>query len=248
MNTTFTAAIISGCLLAAVLVGMRLRRFLPEHHLNAETKDVVKLAMGLVATMSALLLGLLVSSAKGSYDTARTEVIQMAAKVTMLDRVLGLYGPDAAALRVQFHTALGAAIGQIWVQDSGPAAPDVHEGDALFAAIQSLEPRDDTQRALKAQASSLGVELAQLRTLLHAQSVASISRPLLIVVVLWLVIIFLSFGVLAPPNATAGTALVVSALAVTGAIFLILEMDRPFTGLIQISNEPLRNALKQVAP
>jgi hypothetical protein len=196
--------------------------------------------------MSALLLGLLVSSAKGSYDTARTEVIQMGAKVTMLDRVLRIYGPDAAPLRAQFHTTLRDAIGQIWAQDDAPPALNVHEGDALFAAIQNLSVRDEVQHALKVQASSLGVELAQLRTLLHAQSVASISRPLLIVVVLWLVIIFLSFGVLAPPNATAGTALVVSALAVTGAIFLILEMDRPFTGLIQIPDAPLRNALKQI--
>jgi hypothetical protein len=248
MNTILTAAIVSACLLAAVLLGMRIRRCLPDHHLNADTKDTVKLAMGLVATMSALLLGLLVSSAKGSYDTVRTEVIQMAAKITLLDRVLSLYGPDAGPLRSQFHAALDGAIRQMWSRDVGTAGPNVHAGDALYAAIQSLSPRDDTQRALKTQASSLAVELAQLRTLLHAQSVASISRPLLVIVVLWLVIIFFSFSVLAPPNATAGVALVVSALAVAGAIFLIIEMDRPFTGLIQISSEPMQNALKQLTP
>jgi hypothetical protein len=85
VNTTLTAAIVSACLFAAVLLGRRIRRFLPDHHLNAETKDAVKLAMGLVATMSALLLGLLVSSAKGSYDTVRSEVIQMGAKIAFLD-------------------------------------------------------------------------------------------------------------------------------------------------------------------
>ncbi|HYW71211.1 MAG TPA: hypothetical protein VE961_09260, partial [Pyrinomonadaceae bacterium] len=80
MNPAFIAAIISGCLLAAVFLGMRIRALLPEHHLSADTKDTVKLAMGLVATMAALLLGLLVSAAKGTYDAERGQVIQMAAK------------------------------------------------------------------------------------------------------------------------------------------------------------------------
>ncbi len=243
MNPALTALVISGCLMIAVILGMRLRGRLPEHHLNADTRDVVKLAMGLVGTMSALLLGLLVSSAKGSYDTVRGEVIQLAAKVSFLDRVLTLYGPEAAPLRIQFHAAVDAAIRQMWSPDAAAAAPRSDRGDELYLAIQNLPVREETQRALKAQASVLTVDLAQLRTLLHAQSLASISRPLLVVVVLWLVIIFFSFSLLAPPNATAGSALMVSAVAVAGAFFLILEMDRPFTGAIRISDQPLRQAL-----
>ena len=88
MNTTLTALIVFGCLVGAVLLGRTLRRLLPEEHLTADSRDTIKLAMGLVATMAALVLGLLVSSAKGSYDTERSEVIQMAAKVAFLDRVL----------------------------------------------------------------------------------------------------------------------------------------------------------------
>ena len=118
--------------------------------------------------------------------------------------------------------------------------------DAFYAAVQKLSPRDDTQRNLQSHAASLGVEIAQLRTLVRTQSLPSISTPLLIVVVLWLVIIFFSFSLLAPSNPTATLALVVSALSVAAAIFLMLEMDRPFTGLIQISNEPMVNALNGV--
>ena len=92
MNTTLTALIVFGCLVGAVLIGITIRGLLPEAHLSSETKDAVKVAMGLVATMSALVLGLLVSSAKSSYDIQRTEVIQMAAKVAFLDRVLIAYG------------------------------------------------------------------------------------------------------------------------------------------------------------
>jgi hypothetical protein len=248
MDTTFTAAVISAFLFGAVGVGMWIRRRLPEHHLNPDSKDTVKLAMGLVATMAALLLGLLVSSAKGTYDAERAQVIQMAAKVAFLDRVLATYGPEAADARRLFIEAIDVAVRQIWPEEKGgkaALAPNIHAGTAVFAAIQELSPRDDAQRTLKAQAIALAIEIAQLRSLLVAQSVPSISKPLLVVVVCWLVAIFVSFSLLAPSNATAATALLVSAFSVAGAIFLILELDRPFGGLIQISNEPLRNALIQ---
>ena len=246
MNTPLTAATITTCLLAAVWLGRRIRRLLPEHHLSADTKDTVKLSMGLVATMSALVLGLLVSSAKSSYDTTRGEVIQMAAKIAFLDRVLEVYGPDAAELRTKFHAAVEQVVRQMWSGEAGGLAnlsSHTSAGNALYAAIQSLSPKDDAQRALKAQAASNAVELAQLRTLLVAQSVPSISKPMLVVVVAWLVVIFASFSLVAPPNATAALSLAVAALSVSAALFLILELDRPFGGLIQISSEPMRNAL-----
>jgi len=249
MNTTLVAVAIPACLVLAVFLGMLLRRLLPEQHLNAETKDTVKLAMGLVATMSALLLGLLVSSTKGAYDATRTQVIQMAAKVAFLDRVLSLYGPEAADARAEFRSAVENAVRRVWPEQKGVAAqltPSVHAADAFYNAIQNLSPRDDTQRALKIQASNLALELAQLRMLLMAQSVSSISMPLLIVVVCWLVLIFFSFSLLAPGNATAALALLVSAFSVAGAIFLILELDRPFGGLIRISSEPVVAALNQL--
>jgi hypothetical protein len=248
MNSNLTAALVAACLFAAVWIGMRIRRFLPEHHLSADTKDTVKLAMGLVATMSALLLGLLVSSAKSSYDATRGEIIQMAAKVAFLDRVLAAYGPDAATARDRYRATVQEMVGQLWPEKGSTArlAPDVPLGNAVYAAIQSLSPENDTQRAAKSQAASLAIELGQLRTLLCAQMVPSISKSLLVVVVAWLVVIFLGFSLVAPPNATAALSLLVAALSVSGAIFLILELDHPFGGLIQISSTPLVNALNQV--
>jgi len=250
MNTMVFSILVTASLLAAVLVGQRIRRFIPEHHLNADTRDTVKLAMGLVATMSALLLGLLVSSAKGSFDTTRSEVIQMAAKITFLDRVLIIYGPEATPVRAGFRETVDGAVRRMWPEDHNlPAqlAPNIQAGDAVYFALQGLSPQNDTQRAAKAQAASLATELAQLRTLLLAQSASSISKPLLIVVVCWLVVIFFSFSVLAPPNTTASLALLVAAISVAGAIFLILELDQPFGGLIRISSEPMLNALNQLA-
>ncbi len=250
MNATLAALIVFGCLVGAVLLGRTLRRLLPEDHLTADSRDTIKLAMGLVATMTALVLGLLVSSAKGAYDTERSEVIQMAAKVTFLGRVLAAYGPEAAGIRAQLRETMEEGIRQMWpgeMRRPARLAPNTQAANAAYGAIQALSPHNDMQAALKAQAASLAVDVAQIRSLLVAQSVPSISKPMLIILVLWLVIIFLGFSVLAPPNATTILALTVSALAVSGAIFLILELDEPFGGLIGISTEPMLNALHELA-
>ena len=250
MITTLTALIVFGCLVGAVLLGRLIRRLLPQEHLSADSRDVIKLAIGLVATMSALVLGLLVSSAKGSYDTERSEVIQMAAKVAFLDRLLAIYGPEAAEARVRFHDAVKQAVQQIWPEEARqPAqlAPNTQAGNVVYGVVQDLSPHDDAQRKLKEQAISVGIDIGQLRSLLAAQSVPSISTPMLIVLVLWLAIIFMGFSTLAPPNITAIFALIVSAIAVSGAIFLILELDQPFGGIIRISSEPMVNALSQIA-
>jgi len=237
-------------LVGAAFLGRRVRRYLPEDHLSAESKDAVKLAMGLVATMTALVLGLLVSSAKGTYDTARSDVIQMAAKVAFLDRVLALYGPEAAEGRVELRAVVADAARRIWSTDPGRAAqlaPNQQAGDALYIAIQRLSPNDDAQRTLKGQVTTLMVDLAQLRSLLVAQSIPSISKPMLIILVSCLVVIFFGFSLLAPPNATTTLALVASAFSVAGAIFLILELDHPFGGLIRIPSEPMINVLSHLA-
>jgi hypothetical protein len=246
MNSSLVTAVILVFLTLATWLGMRLQRSLPEQHFSADTKDTVKLAMGLVATMAALLLSLLVSSAKDSYDTVRDEMIQMAAKLSFIDRVLHLYGPEAEPLRKGFHSELKTSIPAIWSHAHGDAKTNTHQGDSLYLTLQQLTPANDLQRGLKDQAVDLAMELGQLRTLLRAQAVSSISIPLLTVLVCWLVIIFFSFSIFAPPNRTATLALVVSAVSVAGAMFLILEMDRPFTGLIQIPQEPMVNAMNQM--
>ncbi len=251
MSNALSTMVLFGALVAVVLLGRSARRYLPDHHLSADSKDAVKLAMGLVATMTALLLGLLVSSAKGTYDTQRTEVIQMAAKVTFLGRVLAAYGPEAAEARAQFRAAVEEGVRRMWPDEAHARpqlTPNASAGEAVYAAIQQLAPRDEMQRGLKAQAATLAVDLGQLRMLLLAQMVPSIPRPLLLSVVCWLLIIFLGFSLLAPPNATTTLALVAAAVSVAGAVFLIMELDQPLGGLIRISSEPMLNALAQLKP
>jgi hypothetical protein len=250
MHTALTALIVFGCLIAAVLAGRAIRRLLPDEHVTSDSRDAIKLAMGLVATMSALVLGLLVSSAKGSYDTERSEVIQMASKIAFLARIVDAYGPEAVDVRTQLRDTVQEGLGQMWpghMRRPASFAPNTQAGNALYGTIQSLTPHNDTQVALKSQATSLAIDLAQTRSLLAAQSVPSISRAMLVILVSWLVVIFLGFSVLAPPNTTAILALTVSALAVSGAIFLILELDEPFGGVIGIPRQPMLNALSQLS-
>jgi hypothetical protein len=246
MNIILVAAVLFAFLVGAALLGRCVHRYLPEDHLSADSRDSVKLAMGLLATMTALVLGLLVSSAKDGYDTKRSVVIQMAAKVAFLDRVLALYGPETAEARGDLRAAVADSVRRIWPTDKGGSpkfAPNQEMGDTLFVSIQRLSPKDDSQRVLKAQVATLMVDLGQLRSLLIAQSIPSISIPMLIILVSWLVVIFFGFSLIAPPNATTMLALVASAFSVACAIFLILELDHPFGGLIHIPSEPLMNLL-----
>lgn len=229
-------------LIIAIAAGRRLHAFLPDNHLNADSRDAIKVAVGLVVTMTALLLGLLISSAKNNFDVQRNQVIQMAAKVAFLDRLLELYGSDGANARTTLHTAVEDALHRIWPDDAATRAelaPNRSAGDALYLALQQLQPQDDAQRALKQQAVALALDLAQLRMLLQAQSVPAVSRTLLLAVVSWLVVIFACFSMLAPPNGTTAMALVAAACCVSVAVFMILELDQPFDGLLRISSAPI---------
>jgi hypothetical protein len=250
MIITTIALILFVILVGVTLIGGRLRRLLPPEQLSAESKEVMKLALGLVATMTAILLGLLISSAKGAFDTTRTEVMQMAAKTALLDRVLKLYGPETMDARHALRDAVADGVQRAWsAEQSGSARLDPNQqiGDAVYAAISRLAPRDEAQRALKTQAATLMVQLAEVRALVQAQAVSSVSKPLLIALVIWLVVIFFGFSLLAPANATSTLALVAGAFSVACAVLIILELDFPFAGIIRIPSDPMTNTLSHLA-
>ena len=190
------------------------------------------------------------SAAKSSFDAHNNELTQMAANIIVLDRTLTHYGPETREIRGVLRQAVIRTIGQIWPKDSeaggglGPGGLGTQTGgEVIYDKIQELGPRTEAQRAIQSQAESLMINLAQTRWLLFAQSARAISTPFLIVVVFWLSMLFVSFGLFAPLNATAIATLLVIAISSAGAFFLILELDRPFSGLIHISSAPLYNAL-----
>ena len=241
MSSITISLIVLACVFGGALFGFLLHAVLPQHHLTSDTKDIVKLGMGLVGTMAALVLGLLVASAKGNYDAQSAELTQMSANVALLDRVLARYGPEAKEMRAFLRAAVIRALDQIWPKPGTTQLPPTAAGGEVFyEKIQGLSPENDVQRSLQSQATSIAVDIGKTRWLMYEQATSSVSLPLLVVLVLWLSVIFVSFGLFAPFNAIAVSSLFVSAVAVSGAIFLILEMYSPYTGLIQISDAPLR--------
>ena len=246
MRPITISLIMFACVFGGALLGILLHASLPQHHLAADSKDIVKLGMGLVGTMSALVLGLLVASAKGSYDAQSAELTQMSANIALLDRVLALYGPETKETRDLLRGAVSRMLDQMWSKDGTSAssqAPTSAGGEILYEKIQGLAPKNDSQRSLQGQALNIAMDIGKTRWLMYEQAITSVSMPLLIVLVLWLTVIFVSFGLFAPFNATVVSSLLVSALSVSGAIFLILEMYGPYSGLIQISSAPLRAAI-----
>ena len=253
MSPIAIAAMIFGVLALASLLGFGLRRWLPEQHVGDSTKDVVRLVMGLIATMAALVLGLLIASAKTSYDAQRGALVQLATQIVQLDRLLAVYGPEALPARAQFHAAVERAVDHISPSErnklpSLEVPTNANLPVEVYTSISNLEAQNDGQRFAKAHALELAADLSHTRVLMYTESGSSIPLPFLLVLVFWLVILFVSFGLFAPANPTATTVLFVGALSVAGAIFLILELDQPFAGVMHLSSLPLRGALAQIGP
>jgi hypothetical protein len=251
MTSLTVSAIVFGCVLAGVLLGMIFRAMLSEKQLTAESKDLVKLGMGLIGTMTALVLGLLIASAKGSYDTQRNGLAQMSGNIIFLDRTLARYGPETTDAREMLHASVVDLLERTW-PDENPQAVQTEKGgtegryEGLYVKIEALTPKNETQRTLQSQALKTAADIGQLRWLLFAQKGGSIPTPFLVVMVGWLALILGSFGLFAPRNGVAYLALLLCVLAVSSAVFLILELDQPFDGMIRISSAPLRIAREQL--
>lgn len=240
--------IVFACVFGSSLVGLLLHRLVPVDHLSSESKDVVKLALGLIGTMAALVLGLLTASAKSSFDTIDNEVKQGAAQIVSLDRTLAQYGPETAEIRDALRRVVAFRLNLTWPEDSARAVQvetpqTTMSVETLQASLRALAPQTDGQRWLQSRAIAISSDLGASRWLIFIQAGSALPLPLLVVLVVWLVVLFGSFGLLAPRNATVVAALAACALSVSGSIFLILEMSQPLTGIIKVSSAPLHYAL-----
>jgi hypothetical protein len=248
MSPLAIASIAFVCIFGGGVLGLLLRNLLPEHHLSEDSLGVVKLGAGLIATLSALVLGLLIASAKGSYDRVNNEFNQVAVDVITLDRALANYGPETKDVRQLLRQAYTSAMELIFSADGkGAANLDTPQRLARWEQIQNklreLVPGNDLQRSYQSDALAQYKDLARARWLMIEQGDNSMPTPFLVVLVLWLTIIFAGFGLVTAKNSTVVTVLFLCALSVSGSIFLIEEMNRPLQGLMQISSAPMRNAL-----
>jgi hypothetical protein len=232
--------------LGGIWIGTLLRRTLPRHHLNEHAKDVVRLGVGLIAAIAALVLGLLIGAAKGSFDTQSTQIKQITADIILLDSILAQYGPEARPIRERMRWTVGPFADRIWrekeVATTGPFETNVLE-EQVYSEIQKLVPHNDVQRSLQSRAVQIGNDLAQVRFMLFVESENLIPMPFLAILAFWLMIVFASYSLFSPLNMTLFTCLSLFAFSAACAIFLILELGRPFTGIMMVSSAPLRNAL-----
>jgi hypothetical protein len=246
MNGFFLSGIIFLLILSGIFLGTLLRQNLPKHHLGEDAQNTVRLGVGLIATIAALVLGLLIAAAKGSFDTQNTQVKQITADLILLDNILAQYGPEARPIREQMRSSVGSFADRLW-REKQDAARGPFETNAaterVYLEIERLSPQNDLQRSLQSRAVQLSNDIAQTRLLLFVESDTLIPVPFLAILVFWLVIIFASFSLFSPLNATVFTCLSLFALSAACAIFLILQLSQPFTGLLMISSAPLRNAL-----
>jgi len=237
-----------------MLLGMFLRAVLPEHHLSDESKDIVKLGIGTIATLAAVVLGLLIASAKGTFDTMNSGLVQAGSKVILLDRVMARYGPETREARDLLRRNLASVIERTWPKEgtglTKAKAPDPQASlEALQDKLLQLSPQNDAQRWLQSEAVQLSGDIANVRWLLiEQQGHSSLPMPFFVMLASWLVIIFFSFGLFSPGNATVLAVLLLCALSAAGSLYLILELDRPYGGFIEISSAPLRNALLYLRP
>jgi hypothetical protein len=227
---------------------MLLRNKLPEDHLGSDAKDLLKLGAGLIGTIAALVLGLLIASAKTSFDTQVTQIKQLTADVILLDQLLAQYGPEAATVRNLLRGAVDAVADRIWHEHSSVSAmktpyEGTAAGEAFFMKLRQLPPQTDEQRSIKDRAIQVSTNIAHTRLLLFTQGDNPIPMPFLIVLIFWISIIFVNFSLFADPKPIVIAALAVFALSAAAAIFLVLELGQPFSGIMQISSIPLRSAL-----
>ena len=244
------------CVFGGVLMGMWLRSILPTHHLDTESRDTVKVGIGLIATMTALVLGLVTAAAKSSFDSGSAAVKQAAMNVLTVDRVLARYGPETGDIRKGMKELLGARVDEIWshglseINKINPrsATTGFATTEEVAEAIRGLKPRDDSQRTAQARASDLIEAVVQARWLAALGGKSSVPVPFLSIMVFWLTITFTSFGLFAPRNSTVLAVLFVCAVSVSSALFLVLELDGPFDGLIKVSPDPMLYALSHINP
>jgi hypothetical protein len=230
------------------LSAMALQPHLPDHHREQDTKTVVQLVMGLVATMTALLLSLLIASSHEIYDTQQNEVQQLSVNIILLDDTLGRYGPQTAPIRALLKrdvTLVAQAISPVEGIGSVTLAPPpggtTHLN--LLEQVEALTPTTPAQTYEKTSAIGLMTDIAKARLLIHEQSMRSIPKPLFVVMLVWLMLLFFGFGLFSRPNSTVFIATLFGALSVAAAVFLILDMNHPYSGLTRVSVAPIQNAL-----
>jgi len=245
------AAIAFAFVFGGSLAGFLLRKLVSEQHLNADTKDAMKMVIGLVSTMVALVLGLLIASAKSSFDARSGAVDRLSADLIQLDTTMARYGAEMRPLRDLVRQTMAASLERVSPDgDSKPLHIDNSDRGAGLQQVEhrlyTLAPQNDEQRQLRARALALVWEFQQTRLFVIERSESAIPMPFLVLLISWLTLIFFGFNLLTSRSIVVVLTMFAGALCVSSAIFIILELDSPYEGVMKISIAPLRKALAEI--
>ena len=248
MNAITIGMLVTGCVFGAGLAGVLLHPRLPKPHLTRETQDVVKLGIGMLSVLSSLVLGLLIATAKGSSDSTDRDVRSYAADIIVLAETLRDYGADATTPMDLLRRFTSQTLHDIWPEDGAtPALASTGKTlEHVRESIRALRPVDTGQSWLQDQALSLVTSLLRQRWQLIEHQGPNVRPVVLAILVSWVAVIFASFGLNAPRNATVVVAFLLCSMAIGGSVFLIMEMDNPFQGVLRIPRAPMANALAQM--
>ena len=206
--------------------------------MTKETQDAVKVGVGMVVILTALLLGLLIASVKGTFDTAGRDLKHFATRIVLIDRTLRAYGSQGDAARTLIRQYVAQALAGTWPSDNEPEVVDDPRAEQLIYqlhnAVLSLAPESSQQRALSDEMKGEVRRLIELRWTLIEEGTTSLT------------LVFASFGYNAPRNPLVVITFAPCAASIGAALFLIVQMDRPFEGLIKVSAAPLQNALAHI--
>lgn len=250
MTPVAVTAVVTTVVLAGAALGAWARTRLPPHHLDEATRDVVKVGVGFLSTLAALVLGLIVASAKTAFDTRADEVHSASAKVALLAGDLRDLGPAGGVALEELREGVTERLDALWGREGARSVSPgrwPHTIETIRGTLRAIVPADDAQREARTKALRRLDELGQIRSVAAVYAGSAVTVPLLVLLVAWMFVIAAAINVFAPRNGTVVTFNVLCALSSASAIFLILEMDQPFGGFIRVSDAPLRAALAQFA-
>ncbi|MGO8801356.1 MAG: hypothetical protein ACLQE9_16240 [Roseiarcus sp.] len=263
MSEFTVATLLFLLLLLSSAIGVLVQRRLPERHRSRETIEAIRLVISILVTFTALVLGLLVSSVKSSFDDFSNHMRGYGVDMIELDQRLRQYGEAAEPARALLRTYVAAAIADTWPDEPKPTGdypthlkrvnPNSIEGEEtgvlmqrLDDMIRNLEPADKIHRQLAALLAARMSHALEARWRLIETAYPTVSWPLLSLMTSWLVMIFTVFGLGSPRNAVIYATVVLCALSISSAVYMILELDTPLSGWIVVSSQPLRDALQHL--
>jgi hypothetical protein len=247
-TAAFLASFVS--ILIGAALGLLLKRTLPTP-LEAGSKQAIRLGAGFLSTLAALVIGLMIASAKNTYDSQNTNIRQLGANAVLVDQLLTQYGSDTKAARTLLREIIPSASSRIWQENAsgkgdGSAFVVSDMAERFYNAVESLKTTNSKQTSLKSRITQITTEMGRTRLLVFTQGNDGIPLPFFVVLVFWLVVIFASFSLFAERSLIMVVSTLVLALSVSSALFLIVDLSHPFQGLMQISNHHLHVVLPKI--